>query len=76
MKGFLGLDGELDYEGVGRVVSRWQPFGGLVYFHLLLDSLSQAGLVAAEQPDAATHALPRSRRDLDSPSTTSSQARS
>ena len=33
-------------EGVGRVVSRWKPYGGLVYFHLLLDSLSKAGLVA------------------------------
>lgn len=43
---FLGLDGQLDYAGVERVVSRWGPYGGLVYFHLLLDSLSKAGLVA------------------------------
>lgn len=46
MSAFLGLGGQLDYERVKRVVSRWWPFGGLVYFHLLLDSLSQAGLVA------------------------------
>jgi DNA-3-methyladenine glycosylase II len=46
LKIFLGLDGQLDYAGVDRVVSRWRPYGGLVYFHLLLDSLSQAGLVA------------------------------
>jgi DNA-3-methyladenine glycosylase II len=46
LKAFLGLDGPLDYERVERVVSRWAPYGGLVYFHLLLDSLSRAGLVA------------------------------
>jgi DNA-3-methyladenine glycosylase II len=46
LKAFLGLDGELDYERVETVVSRWSPYAGLVYFHLLLDSLSRAGLVA------------------------------
>jgi DNA-3-methyladenine glycosylase II len=33
----------LDYAGVRRAVERWQPYAGLVYFHLLLDGLSQAG---------------------------------
>ena len=28
------------------IVSRWAPYAGLVYFHLLLDSLTRAGLVA------------------------------
>jgi len=46
LSAFLGLDGQLDYERVERVVSRWRPFAGLVYFYLLLDSLSRAGLVA------------------------------
>ncbi|MBS1888142.1 MAG: DNA-3-methyladenine glycosylase 2 family protein [Actinobacteria bacterium] len=46
LKAFLGLDGEFDYERVETVVSRWAPYAGLVYFHLLLDSLSRAGLVA------------------------------
>lgn len=46
LKAFLGLEGQLDYERVERVVSRWAPYGGLVYFHLLLDSLTRAGLVA------------------------------
>ena len=46
LKDFLGLDGQFDYERVERVVSRWEPYAGLVYFHLLLDSLSRAGLVA------------------------------
>jgi DNA-3-methyladenine glycosylase II len=46
LKTFFGLDGEFDYERVETVVSRWAPYAGLVYFHLLLDSLSRVGLVA------------------------------
>ena len=46
LKAFLGLEGQFDYERVESVVSRWAPYGGLVYFHLLLDSLTRAGLVA------------------------------
>lgn len=45
LEAFLGLEESLDYEGVESVVSRWAPYGGLVYFHLLLDSLSRSGLV-------------------------------
>ena len=33
----------LDYAGVQRTLTRWQRFGGLIYFHLLLDRLEQAG---------------------------------
>ena len=40
---WLGRSRPLDYAGVRRVVERWQPYAGLVYFHLLLDGLSQAG---------------------------------
>ena len=40
---WLGGSRRLDYDGVGRAVKRWQPYAGLVYFHLLLDGLSQAG---------------------------------
>jgi DNA-3-methyladenine glycosylase II len=46
LEDFLELDRQLDYEGVESVVSQWAPYGGLVYFHLLLDSLAQAGLVS------------------------------
>ena len=35
----------LDYDAVRRLVGRWHPYAGVVYFHLLLDSLSEAGLV-------------------------------
>ena len=30
-----------DYESVAALASEWWPYGGLVYFHLLLDSLAQ-----------------------------------
>jgi len=42
---WLHLAEPLDYEGVRRVHSRWSRFSGLVYFHLLLDRLAEAGHV-------------------------------
>jgi DNA-3-methyladenine glycosylase II len=42
---WMRLRGPLDYAGVAHVVSRWKPYGGLIYFHLLLDSLARAGLL-------------------------------
>jgi DNA-3-methyladenine glycosylase II len=38
----------LDYTGVRRAVARWQPYAGLVYFHLLFDGLSQAGALESD----------------------------
>ena len=45
MARWLGRSRPLDYTGVQRVVERWQPFSGMVYFHLLLEGLSQAGVL-------------------------------
>jgi DNA-3-methyladenine glycosylase II len=45
---WLGHHGRLDYEGVRRRLGRWQRFGGLVYFHLLLDGLAAAGHLHSE----------------------------
>ena len=44
---WLGLEQPLDYAEVGRVLARWQPYQGLVYFHLLLNRLAEAGHVQA-----------------------------
>lgn len=44
---WLGLPQKLDYAAMQAVVQRWQPYAGLVYFHLLL---KQAG---AGRPDYA-----------------------
>jgi DNA-3-methyladenine glycosylase II len=40
---WLDWPGPLDYEGVQAAVSRWRPFAGLVYFHLLLANLAEHG---------------------------------
>ena len=54
---FLGRSRPLDYEGVRRAVTKWQPFAGFVYFHLLLDRIRDAGWmntkVAGSTPRAA-----------------------
>lgn len=47
---WLSLAKPLDYEGVRRVQSRWDGFGGLVYFHLLLDRLAKAGYLNETSP--------------------------
>ena len=44
---WLNLVKPLDYAGVHRTVERWRPYSGLVYFHLLLDRLDEAGFLAA-----------------------------
>jgi DNA-3-methyladenine glycosylase II len=43
LRRLFGLDGLLDYETVQELIARWQPYAGVVYFHLLLDSVSRAG---------------------------------
>lgn len=34
-----------DYEKISKLTSRWSPYEGLVYFHLLLDKLKQKGVI-------------------------------
>jgi DNA-3-methyladenine glycosylase II len=43
---WLGRPHALDYEGVRRAVAKWQPYAGLVYFHLLLNGLMQTGALS------------------------------
>ena len=45
----------LTYAGVRRAVEGWQPYAGLVYFHLLLDGLAQAGVLNRE-PESTSNA--------------------
>jgi DNA-3-methyladenine glycosylase II len=40
---WLGLADPLDYAGVQRTLTPWSAYGGLLYFHLLLDRLAEAG---------------------------------
>jgi DNA-3-methyladenine glycosylase II len=53
MARWLGRSRPLDYTGVQRVVERWQPFSGMVYFHLLLEGLSHAGVLESTTPKLA-----------------------
>ena len=40
---WLGLNYRLDYDGVSRILETWQPFGGMIYLHLLTASLVDSG---------------------------------
>jgi DNA-3-methyladenine glycosylase II len=46
---WMRLRGPLDYVRVAQVVRRWKPYGGLIYFHLLLDTISRAGLLGEKE---------------------------
>ena len=46
---WMRLRGPLDYARVAHVVSRWKPYGGLIYFHLLLDSIARAELLGEKE---------------------------
>ncbi len=43
LRRLLNLRKPLDYEAIRRLLDRWQPFGGLIYFHLLLAGLLEEG---------------------------------
>jgi DNA-3-methyladenine glycosylase II len=47
LRRWLGLAAPLDYAGVRHTLTPWARFGGLLYFHLLLDNLAMAGYVTA-----------------------------
>jgi DNA-3-methyladenine glycosylase II len=47
---WLHLAEPLDYEEVRRILSRWDGYAGLVYFHLLLDRLAEAGDFGSASP--------------------------
>ena len=43
----FGLDPSGGYDAIAELSRSWAPYGGLLYFHLLLDSLATAGHVTA-----------------------------
>jgi DNA-3-methyladenine glycosylase II len=47
---WLGLTKPLDYERVRDVLSDWDDFAGILYFHLLLDRLAEGGHLVANVP--------------------------
>ncbi|HWG09325.1 MAG TPA: hypothetical protein VN672_09985 [Solirubrobacteraceae bacterium] len=45
LRRFLDIDTQLDHAAVKELVARWHPYEGMVYFHLLLQSLADEGVV-------------------------------
>jgi DNA-3-methyladenine glycosylase II len=45
---WLGLEPPLDYDAVKRALARWQPYAGMIYFHLLLARLQAMGKLDTE----------------------------
>ena len=47
---WLGLEAKaLDYHGVREALEPWSPFGGLIYLHMLVKSLADAGMVKEKE---------------------------
>jgi DNA-3-methyladenine glycosylase II len=40
---WLHIRNKLDYERTQKVLSKWRGYGGLIFLHLLLKSLDEAG---------------------------------
>jgi DNA-3-methyladenine glycosylase II len=38
---WLGLKKRLDYDGTRRLLAKWKPYAGLIYFHILLYRLNE-----------------------------------
>jgi DNA-3-methyladenine glycosylase II len=49
---WLRLKKPLDYEGARHALIKWRPYAGLIYFHLLLDRLDEAGMIKPRQGQA------------------------
>jgi DNA-3-methyladenine glycosylase II len=47
LRDYLGIRGELDYQGVREALARWRAWGGFIYFHLLVNALADKGIVRA-----------------------------
>lgn len=54
--GWLRARGEPGYERVRAMLARWDPYGGLIYLHLIVNSLVDKGLV--ESPASTSIATP------------------
>ncbi|HZD60368.1 MAG TPA: DNA-3-methyladenine glycosylase 2 family protein, partial [Anaerolineae bacterium] len=41
LKRWLGIEETLNYDSIRRILSKYDPFSGMIYFHLLLDQLAR-----------------------------------
>jgi len=56
---WMKLRKPLDYDRVRRLSHRWDPYAGLLYFHLLLQSLDEAGRLGVQPPPEEPSSRPR-----------------
>lgn len=47
---WMKIRNSLDYASVQEALGHRQPYGGLIYFHLLLDRLAEKGLLDSDMP--------------------------
>lgn len=45
VKNWLGLENVPDYEVIRSIGASWYPYGGMIYFHLLLNHLAEKGYI-------------------------------
>jgi DNA-3-methyladenine glycosylase II len=45
LMGLLNLSTKPDYESVNKLTASWRPYGGFIYFHLLLHKLAAKGVL-------------------------------
>jgi DNA-3-methyladenine glycosylase II len=62
LRRWLRLRKSLDYEGVRRVLAGWGRYAGLVYFHLLLDRLGEAGYLSETSSQGRDASVNRQQR--------------
>jgi DNA-3-methyladenine glycosylase II len=43
LRRFLSLDHDPGYDEIARRLRSWEPYAGMIYFHLLLDALAERG---------------------------------
>jgi DNA-3-methyladenine glycosylase II len=43
---WLGASGEPTYDGVGTMLKRWHPYGGLIYLHLIVNAVADGAHLA------------------------------
>jgi DNA-3-methyladenine glycosylase II len=43
LRRLLNLKKPLHWEDMNRILARWKPYAGFIYFHLLLDNLAEQG---------------------------------